>query len=357
MNWGAIEFYVATVLVIFGVDVLAAWALNLQFGFAGVPNFGFIVFQAAGAYVASVVTLGPSTPTGYQRYVFGANLPFPVPLVLAAAAGAALAAVIGLFAVRRMRVDYQAAILLIVSLIIAQVVTADVPLFNGSLGVTGIQKPLSGLLDVSLKAYEWIFAGFVWALALVVFSLVRRLSRSGWGRALRAQRDHENAAATIGLNGTTLRMQVFVLGGAIAGLSGGLLVEYLGAWSPASWGYAETFAIFVSVIVGGVGNNWGVIIGTFLVQIVFQEVPQLLPQIGYIGLVDSLEWVIVGVLWLLCLAYRPKGLIPERRLRAPRPFDRPVRTGRPLANGLSPGPALEQSRAAGTAEATVGGER
>ncbi len=102
MNWGAIEFYVATVLVIFGVDVLAAWALNLQFGFAGVPNFGFIVFQAAGAYVASVVTLGPSTPTGYQRYVFGANLPFPVPLVLAAAAGAALAAVIGLFAVRRM---------------------------------------------------------------------------------------------------------------------------------------------------------------------------------------------------------------------------------------------------------------
>lgn len=354
MNLGAMEFYVATVLVIFGVDLLAAWALNLQFGYAGVPNFAFIVFQAAGAYVASVVTLGPTTPTGYQRYIFGANLPFPVPLIVAAAAGAALAALIGLFSVRRMRVDYQAAILLIVSLIIAQVVTADVPLFNGSLGVTGIQKPLAGFFNVSLKAYEWIFAGFVWALALVVFSLVRRLSRSGWGRALRAQRDHENAAASVGLNGTALRMQVFVIGGAIAGLSGGLLVEYLGAWSPASWGYAETFAIFVSVIVGGVGNNWGVILGTFLVQIVFQEVPQLLPQIGYIGLIDSLEWVIVGVLWLLCLAYRPKGIVPERRLRAPHPLGRAERATRAVDEGRSPVPALGQ---AGAAEAAVGGER
>jgi len=320
MNITGIEFYVATVLVVFGIDLLAAWALNLQFGFAGVPNFGFIMFQAAGAYAATLVTLGPRNSLSYQKYVFGANLPFPLPLVVAAVAGGLFAALIGLFSIRRMRVDYQAAILLIVSLIVAQVVTADVPLLNGSLGLTGVPKPLFGIVNVSFRNYEWLYAAWVWALCILVFWIVRFLSRSGWGRALRAQRDHERAAASIGLNSTALRMQVFVIGGAIAGLSGGLLVEYLGAWSPGAWGYAETFAIFVSVIVGGIGNNWGVILGVFLVQIVFQEVPSLLPQVGYIGLIDALEWVVIGLLWLVCIAYRPQGVIPERRLRAGRSY-------------------------------------
>lgn len=318
MNLTGMEFYVATVLVVFGIDVLAAWALNLQFGFAGVPNFGFIMFQAAGAYAAAVVTLGAPTSTSYQKYVIGANLPFPLPLLVAAAAGGLFAGIIGLFSLRRMRVDYQAAILLIVSLIVAQGVSADVPLLNGSLGLTGIPKPFFDSLPVSYGGYEWLYAAWVWGLCAVVFWVVQRLSRSGWGRALRAQRDHEDAAASVGLNGTALRMQVFVIGGAIAGLSGGLLVEYLSAWSPGAWGYAETFAIFVSVIVGGSGNNWGVILGVFLVQIVFQEVPSLLPQVGYLGLVDALEWVVIGLLWLLCIAYRPQGLLPERRLRARR---------------------------------------
>ena len=101
----------------------------------------------------------------------------------------------------------------------------------------------------------------------------------------------DDAAAALGCNVVALRMQVFVVGGALAGLSGALLVYYLQAWSPAAWGYEETFAIFVAILVGGVGNNWGVIVGTFLVQIVFVEVPNLLPQFGYLGLVDALESV------------------------------------------------------------------
>jgi len=106
------------------------------------------------------------------------------------------------------------------------------------------------------------------------------------------------------------------------------------------------------VIVGGMGNNWGVIVGTFLVQIVFQEVPSLLPQVGYIGLIDSLEWVIVGLLWLLCLAFRPKGLLPERRYKAPQRFRLPVLGGRG-ADGGGADTALAERTGAGAA---VGGK-
>jgi ABC-type branched-subunit amino acid transport system permease subunit len=313
------SFYLSTLVVYFFVDVLLAWALNLQFGWGGIPNFALIMFQAVGAYAAAVVSLGPDTGAGaFQHYVFGANLPFPVPLLVAAVAGGLLAAVVGLLALRRIRRDYQAAILLILSLIAIQLVSNVVGLVNGSNGLTGVPKPLAGLLSgLTYDGYQWVYAAWAGLLALVVYLVIARLGRSGWGRALRAVRDNEDAAATIGLNPMGLRMQAFVLGGLIAGLSGGLIVEFLAAWSPAAWGYAETFAVFTAIILGGVGNNWGVALGTLLVQVIFLQVPTFLPQVGYTGLIDALEWVLIGGLWLLCLAIRPRGLIPPRRYSAP----------------------------------------
>jgi branched-chain amino acid transport system permease protein len=310
-NW---TFYLSTLVVYFGVDLLSGLSLNLQYGYAGVINFGYIVFQAAGAYVAAVASLGPSGGAGsFQTYKFGANLPFPLPLILAAAVGAVLAAVIGLFSLRRVRRDYQAAVLLIVSLIAIQLVEADVPLFNGSNGLTGVPRPLAGAIPLSPQGYQWAYAGWVLLLCALVYLLVSWLSRSAWGRALRAVRDQEDAAAALGLNVTALRLQVFVIGGAIAGLSGGLLVEFIGAWSPDAWGYAETFVIFTAIFVGGVSNYRGVVLGVLLVPILFLQLPQFLPAIGYPGLTASLEWIVIGLLWMLCLLLRPRGLLPERR--------------------------------------------
>jgi branched-chain amino acid transport system permease protein len=312
------SYYLSTLAVYFFIDLLLAYALNMQFGWGGIPNFALIMFQAAGAYAAAVVSLGPDTGiNAFQRYVLGASWPWPLPLVAATAAGGLLAVVVGSFSLRRIRRDYQAAILLIVSLIATGLVTNVVGFVNGSNGLTGVPKPLSGVLSgLTYDGYQWVYAAWCAALAGVAYLLVARLGRSGWGRALRAVRDREDAAATIGLNPAGLRMQAFVLGGMIAALSGGLLVEFLASWSPAAWGYAETFAVFTAIILGGVGNNWGVALGTLLVQVIFLQVPTFLPQVGYTGLIDALQWVLIGVLWLACLALRPRGLIPERRYRA-----------------------------------------
>jgi ABC-type branched-subunit amino acid transport system ATPase component/ABC-type branched-subunit amino acid transport system permease subunit len=313
------SFYLSTLTVYFFIDLLLAYSLNLQFGWGGVPNFALIMFQAAGAYAAAVVSLGPDNGiNSFQQYVFGQSWPFPLPLVMATVAGGVLALVVGSFSLRRIRRDYQAAILLIVSLVATGLVTNLVRLFNGSNGLTGVPRPLSGVLSgLTYDGYQWVYAAWCAVLAAAVYLVIARLGRSAWGRALRAVRDHEDAAATIGLNPAGLRMEAFVLGGMIAGLSGGLLVEFLAAWSPAAWGYAETFAVFTAIILGGVGNNWGVALGTLLVQVIFLQVPTFLPQVGYTGLIDALQWVLIGVLWLACLAIRPRGLIPERRYRAP----------------------------------------
>ena len=228
-----------------------------------------------------------------------------------------LALVVGSFSLRRIRRDYQAAILLIVSLI---AIRPGVQ--RGRLGER-LERPdrdteaaVRRAAGLSYDNYQWVYAAWTGVIAVAVYLLVARLGRSGWGRALRAVRDHEDAAATISLNPAGLRMQAFVLAGMIAGLSGGLLVEFLAAWSPAAWGYAETFAVFTSIILGGVGNNWGVVLGTLLVQVIFLQVPTFLPEVGYTGLIDALQWVLIGILWLACLALRPRGLLPERRYRA-----------------------------------------
>ena len=330
--WG---FYISTLVIYFGVDLLSGISLNLQFGYAGVVNFGYIVFQAVGAYAAAVVVLGPSGGVAsFQQYVFGARLPFPIDLLLAAAAGALLSLLVGLFSLRRMRRDYQAAVLLIVSLIAIQVVSADVPLFNGANGLTGVTWPLGQIFGIAPVPNSWIYAAWVLAICAVVFAAVVWLSKSPWGRSLRAMRDNEAAASAMGLNITALRLQVFVLGGAIAGLSGGLLVEYIGAWSPGAWGYAETFVIFTAIFVGGVGNYRGVIVGVLLVPVIFLELPRFLPAIGYPGLIDSLQWVTIGLAWMLCLLFRPRGILPEKRLRARRPAPISVAASAPVEGGV-----------------------
>jgi branched-chain amino acid transport system permease protein len=345
------SYYISTLAVYFFIDLLLAYALNLQFGWGGIPNFALIIFQAAGAYTAAVVSLGPDTGVNaFQRYVLGASWPFPLPLVAATVVGGLLAVVVGSFSLRRIRRDYQAAILLIVSLIATGLVTNVVGFVNGSNGLTGVSRPLSSVLSgLTYDGYQWVYAAWCAVLAAGGYVLVARMGRSGWGRALRAVRDHEDAAATIGLNPAGLRMQAFVLGGMIAALSGGLLVEFLASWSPAAWGYAETFAVFTAIILGGVGNNWGVALGTLLVQVIFLQVPTFLPQVGYTGLIDALQWVLIGVLWLACLALRPRGLIPARRYRA----GLPAGAGeKPVGETLAPDGAAAQAPREAAAPAT-----
>ena len=103
----AAQYYITTLLVYAGVDIVACWALNLQFGVAGIINFAYIAFVGVGAYTAAVLSLGPDHRDNFQHYVFGANLPFPLPILAAGAVSGLLSLVVGVISLRRLRSDYQ----------------------------------------------------------------------------------------------------------------------------------------------------------------------------------------------------------------------------------------------------------
>jgi branched-chain amino acid transport system permease protein len=313
------QFYVSTVLIYVGIDVMACWALNLQLGVGGVLNFAFIVFQAAGAYTAAVVTLGPATQGGFQRYVGGAHWPFPLPILAAAVVGALLALLIGAFSLRRLRSDYQAIVMLVVSLIATLVATNDVGLVNGPNGLSLVPKPLSSAFRLSPYGvqYQWFFAGLTAAGCLVVYWFVHRITAAPLGRTLRAVRDNDEVAAALGKNVVWLRLLIFMVGGAIAAASGGILVTLISAWSPSSWLFPETFSYFAAVIIGGSGNNLGAMVGAILVPVGFLEAARFLPQFGNPQLAGALQWMAVGLLLLIFLWFWPRGVIPERRRRFP----------------------------------------
>ena len=307
------QFYLTTVLVYLGVDVIACWGLNLQYGYTGILNFSYIVFQSAGAYTYAVLTLGPMPAASFQQYIVGLDLPFPLPVIGAGIVGGLLAAVIGWVGLRRLRSDYQAMVFLVIGLIATAVITNAQSLFNGAAGLSLIPKPLQGSLNLTFIGYQWFYVALVAVFCLITYWFVHRITQAPFGRTLRAVRDHEQAAASLGKNVTGVRMISFVTGGVIAAVSGALLVGFISAWSPGSWLYQETFVYFTALIVGGTANNAGAALGALLVPVAFLEATRFLPPVGGPGLIDALQWVAVGALTLGFLWFRPSGVLPERR--------------------------------------------
>ena len=312
-------YYLTTILIYAGVAMIACLALNLQFGLSGIVNFSFIVFQAAGAYTAAVLSMPPSSSIGGEQiYVLGLQAPFPVPWIGAAIAGGVLAIPVGLVVLRRLRSDYQAIAMLVLSVIATTVITNVRPFLNGAAGLSLIPPPLSESLNPYTNEYAYLYVGITFLCVLLVLFLSNRIVNSPFGRTLRAMREHELAATALGKNPVALKMTIFIVGGTIAGLSGGILVGFIGTWAPSVWLYPETIILFAAVIVGGRGNNLGAIVGALLVPVGFEELTRFIPsKIGQwtlpVGLVPALEWVAIGLLIIGFLWFRPRGVLPEPR--------------------------------------------
>jgi ABC-type branched-subunit amino acid transport system ATPase component/ABC-type branched-subunit amino acid transport system permease subunit len=311
----AVSSYIATLLIYLGVNGIACWALNLQFGVGGVMNFAFIIYQAIGAYITAVLTLPSDKVLADENYILGWHLPWPLPLVGAAVAGALLALAVGSFALRPRRRDFQATVMLVVSIIAATLVSTEQGWFNGNQGLFGIPQPFASSLRLSIAGYDWFFVVLIVVFAAGIWFLTARLAGSPWGRRLRAMRENAEAIESLGTNTRKESLKVYVIGGALGAVSGGLLLEFIAAWSPAAWGTGETFIYFVAIIVGGLGNSFGSLFGAFLVLGVFLELPTFLPQMSNANIEESLQSAFIGVLILVFLWWRPQGIFPERRRR------------------------------------------
>jgi branched-chain amino acid transport system permease protein len=310
------SYYLINLLIYASVDAMACLGLSQQFGVGGVTNFGFIIFQAAGGYTAAILALpDQSANGGFQSYIGGWNLPFPVPWIGAAVVGGLLALPFTFLVGRRLRGDFAAVGLLVTAVLLNLLVTNYRPVLNGDAGLSLIPAPLGQQFTTQSNGYQWAFTAGAIVLCALVYLFVRRITESPYGRTLRAMRDNDVVADSLGKNLLSLRTAMLVTGGAIAGLSGGILVSYIGTWSPAAWGYAETVVLFAAVIIGGAGNHLGAIVGAILVPVGFEEVTRLIPASSGLppNLIPSLQWVAIGLLIVVFLWFRPRGILPERK--------------------------------------------
>jgi branched-chain amino acid transport system permease protein len=310
-------YYITTLLVYGGVDAIACLGLSQQFGIGGVTNFGFIIFQAAGAYTAGVLSLPDSGANGgFQTYIGGLSLPFPLPWIGAAVVGGVLAVPFAAIVGRRLRGDFAAVGLLVTAVMFNLLVTNYKPLVNGAAGLSLVPAPLQGSFNPETAGYQWFYAGAAVVLALVTYLFVNRITESPYGRTLRAMRDNDVVADSLGKNLRSLRTSSLVVGGAIAGLSGGILVGFINLWDPQAWGYAETVVLFAAVIIGGLGNHRGAVLGALVVPLAFEEATRYIPPVpSDPNLIPALQWVIIGLLIIAFLWFRPQGILPERRRR------------------------------------------
>jgi branched-chain amino acid transport system permease protein len=310
-----VSYYITTLLVYAGVDAIACLGLSQQFGIGGVTNFGFIIFQAAGAYTAAVLSLPPDSTNGaFQSYVGGLSLPFPFPWIGAAIVGGLLAIPFASIVGRRLRGDFAAVGLLVTAVMFNLLVTNYRPLLNGAAGLSLVPAPLQSTFDPQSVDYQWGYGIVAVVLAFVVYRFVNRITNSPYGRTLRAMRDNDVVADSLGKNLRSLRTSSLVVGGAIAGLSGAILVGFINLWDPQAWGYAETVVLFAAVIIGGLGNHRGAVLGALLVPLAFEEATRYIPPIpNHPALVPALQWVVIGALIVTFLWFRPQGILPERR--------------------------------------------
>ena len=299
---------------------LGAIGLNLQFGYAGLLNFGFVAFMMVGAYGTAI------------------TVEFGGPLWLGLVVGVAAAILLGLLLgipTLRLRADYFA----ITSIAVAEVLrlmirSSSAEALTG--GVFGLQGFGDGFyaLNPFPNTELYGFAPFVvtgrtlwvivvgWAVVLLATLFTARLIGSPWGRVLRAIREDEDATRSLGRNVFAYKLQALMIGGAIAGLAGILFALDQQSVHPDAFQPRITFMLFVMVILGGAGTIWGPVIGAALFNFLFYLTDRLMAQlqanVDFVGSILTpaeaglIKYVLVGIALMLLMVFRPQGLLGTR---------------------------------------------
>jgi ABC-type branched-subunit amino acid transport system permease subunit len=294
-----------------GVYILLALGLNLVVGLAGLLDLGYAAFFAIGSYAYA---FGASSFTGL-------DIPFWPMLIV----GAAVAAVFGLLLgapTLRLRGDYLAIVTLGFGEIVPAVFTNADKLTNGTNGIGGIHRPqLPGVVFNFTDPWPYFFT--MAAILAVTMVLLYRLQDSRLGRAWMAIREDELAAASSGVNTVTSKLLAFALGASTAGLAGVFNASKLGLVSPDQFQFSVSFTVLAMVVLGGMGNIWGVAAGAFVLytiqSVLLRELNQFFAaiQLPILKDIDFLQYqyLLYGIALVAMMLIRPEGLFPSSTRR------------------------------------------
>ena len=295
----------------------------MQWGYTGVFNFGVVAFFMVGAYTSALLTLDEPGP--FEDYVGGYGLPIPVGWLGGLLAGGLLALVIGLPTLR-LRRDFLAIATIGAAAILRAIATSTEGLVNRASGLNGIPRFLDNLADG--QDYQWVLLAIALTMLAIVYVALRSATASPWGRVLRAIRDNEDTARSVGKDTVNFRIQSFVVGGMVMGLAGAIWAHRIGTIGPEAFSdLFGTFLVWTMVIVGGSGNNRGVVLGALVVGFFWFGTPLIqedLPDV--LGTrVFQIRQLVIGLLIVVFLLLRPQGL--SRRGADCQPLPRPTRGG------------------------------
>jgi ABC-type branched-subunit amino acid transport system permease subunit len=292
-----------------GVFVLLALGLNIVVGLAGLLDLGYAAFFAIGAYAYAY---------GASPYS-GQHFPFIVMIVVGALVAATFGILLGAPTLR-LRGDYLAIVTLGFGEIVPIVFLNAEQYTNGTNGIGGIYKPDIPLVQFTLLN-PWPFYVLMGVIVTITILFTYRLQDSRIGRAWMAIREDELAAAASGLNTVTTKLLAFALGASTAGLAGVFNASKLTLVSPDQFLSTVSFSIVAMIVLGGMGNIWGVALGAFIIytiQVVFLkqlnaffgalQVP-ILKDLNF----TQYQFLLYGIALVLMMLFRPEGLFPSRR--------------------------------------------
>ncbi|MBA4710073.1 ABC transporter ATP-binding protein [Aquitalea sp. FJL05] len=302
--------------------VMLALGLNIVVGFAGLLDLGFIAFYAVGAYTYALL----SSPH------FGIHWPFYVTIPLGALFAAFFGVLLGT-PVLRLKGDYLA----IVTLGFGEIVrifmnnlNAPINITNGPQGINlidpihvagvdlGTPISLFGLNLPPVYLYYYLFL----ALTVLVVIMASRLQHSRIGRAWVALREDQVAASAMGINIRNIKLLAFALGALSGGVAGGLFSAFQGFVSPESFSLLESIMILAMIVLGGMGNIAGVILGAVVLTIapeILRDVigPLQMKTMGRM-LIDpeNARMLLFGIAMVVMMLVRPEGMLPSKRRKA-----------------------------------------
>jgi branched-chain amino acid transport system permease protein len=316
MNVLASGSFWAFVAVVAGIYTILALGLQLQFGFAGLLNFGQVAFMAIGAYTMAILVV----KEGWSMWL-------AAPLgVIAAGIGGAL---LGLTTLR-LRADYFAIVTIAFSEIIRYVATNENNLTGGSqgtiaLGKIGTASQYNGQWAsfqtrvqhaLGFSSSDATMLVLVWAVAIVLLTVTWLALRTPWGRVLRSIRDDEDAAASLGKNVFAYKLQALALGAALGGVAGLFYAWEFSFFSPTDFEPLLTFFAWMILLLGGVGRVFAVPVGALVFGLIFAGTRFLnFAPFSWFASDERayLRLIIIGAIILLLVVLRPQGLLGKKR--------------------------------------------
>ncbi len=287
--------YIYHIAVLFCLYGILTVSFNLLVGFTGMFALSHAALYAIGAYTTAILATD-----------FGA--PFPLDMIASVLVAAVISAVIALPALR-VTGHYLVIVSLALQIIVLQVILNWKSLTRGSDGISGV--PSYNVFGFAITSPDCFLIVALIALA-ACYWFTHRLVRSPFGRGLRAMRENESAAQAVGLNILYMKLSTFAISAALAAVAGSLFARYFRYVGVDSFTINETIYVLAMVILGGMGNLRGSLVGAAILV----ALPELLKFVPLpVDIADKIRLILYGLVLMLILLVRPQGLLPEPRGR------------------------------------------